>query len=91
MINLTIQSLNNKTIKAINLSNNSIATTFNQSDVVNLDYTNFYIKIQSADTFTMGNLGHIVRQPLNDPIFIFIAFLLIACALTIAFIFRRKR
>lgn len=91
MINLTIQSLNNKTIQAIQLSNNSIVATFNQSDITNLDYTNYLIKVQSADTFTMGNLGHIVRQPLNDPIFIFIAFLLLMCAISIALMFRRKR
>lgn len=91
MINLTIHSLNNKTIEAIQLSNNSIIATFNQTELVNLNYTNYAIKIQSADTFTMGNLGHMVRQPLNDPIFIFIAFLLLACVVGLAMMFRRKR
>jgi hypothetical protein len=89
-INLTIQSLNNKSIIAIDQSNNSIIDTLNQSELTSLPYTNVMIKVKTGDTFNMGNLGTAVRKIPNDWIFFFVVFTLIACAIATAWLFKRK-
>ncbi len=90
MINLTISSLNNKSITAIDVTNNIILANFNQSEQIPLNYTNILVKIQTADTLSISNLGHAVNQMSNDWIFFFIAFLLVACAIVTAWLFKRK-
>lgn len=90
MINLTIQSLNNKSITAIDLTNNSVIGTFNQSQATSLPNANILINVQTADTFTLSNLGHAVRQVPNDWIFFFIASALIVCAIATVWLFKRR-
>lgn len=90
MINLTIHSLNNKSITAIDLANNSVVAYFNQSTPTPLDYTNIMVKVQTANTFTLGNLGHVARQIPEDWIYLFIAFSLIACVVATAWLFKRR-
>ncbi len=86
MINLTIQSLNNKTITAVSLSNNSLLSTFNQSVSTSLPYDNILVKVHTADTFTMGNLAAVLHKVPDNYVFGFILVLLIACTLGILYL-----
>jgi len=90
MINLTIQSLNNKSITAIDVANNSILASFNQSDTIQLNYTNVLVKVQTANTLTLSNLGHAVQQIPKDWILFFVAFTLIGCTIALAWMFKRR-
>lgn len=92
MINLTIQSANNKVIEAIDLGNNSLVSTFNSSEPVNLAYANYKFDIQTASTLTFDNFGHVVN-PHNYPDFlpfVIIFGMFILMMIVMAVMFRRK-
>jgi hypothetical protein len=92
MINLTIVSNinNNKTIDITDIAT-GIVTTINQSETTNLNYSNYFIRAHTADTFNMQNLAHIPTQMTGDFVFYFIAFLILFCLVAMTFLFRRKR
>lgn len=73
-ITLTVQSTNNKTISAYNAGDNSLLSVFNQSQPTSLPYDNLLIKVQTASTFTMENVGTAVRHIPNDFIYLAVAF-----------------
>lgn len=88
MINLTIQSLNNKSISVVDLATNTI-TPINQSQAVDLAYSNLLLKINTGDTFNMQNVGHVARQIPDDFIYFFVFFGLVCCVVAFAWMWKK--
>ena len=88
MINLTIQSLNNKSISVVDLATNTISS-MNQSQATELTYSNLLLKINTGDTFNMENVGHVARQIPDDFIYFFVLFGLIACVIAFAWMWKK--
>ncbi len=73
MINITVQSLNNKTIEAIYLSNLS-SSTFNNGQLKQLSYDNTLINIHTnvSSTFNLNNFFSNISGMNNDLVFVII-------------------
>jgi len=68
--NLTVISLNNKSVDVISL-NDLTKTTINNSETLNVSYESFLVDIYtSQNSFTFSNLFSILPQINNDYVFL---------------------
>jgi len=84
MINLTIQSNSDKSIKIVDILENNITTVINNNETVNIPYSNYYLDITTnTDSFNMVNIWSNIDTMTSDIIFIFVALLIIVVALIV--------
>lgn len=79
MINLTIQSENNKIIDIIDITNNSLLNSTSNNNTLNLNYTNLLIDIQTNSSTNFTKLYESGNNITNDVLWIFVILILFGC------------
>jgi len=90
MINLTVQSQNNKMIDIISIDTNSLAASISNNQSVNLLYDNYILQIQtSTSSFAFSNFWNTLNSVTQDALFIaFVILILILVSFAVAFLKR---
>lgn len=81
-INLVVSSSNNKTIDAIDISNNTVLESFNQFVPVSLNYTNIKIDVRTNNTVTISNLDRAAKKMIDNETVVF-AIIFVALILSV--------